>query len=862
VTLRLVNLRFQAMRPPVAMLLLIGLLPALGAAAGQSETVGRDLGERFKFFVEESGVYSVTHEDLTEAGLGSVPVLSKNIGMTNLGEKVPVWIEDGGDGFFGAGDRVIFVGRRLKGEYSNLDEYSRFNCYVLDLKADAPVQGFDSVGVPGPDENRDHGELAVRRHLEEDTVMVRYPERPNEPQERWYWSRLSVTDREPFRMTLNLDGIHRRQPFDPGNAVDLRNVTVKGAQGEDVRSRLQHIFGSGESATGSVVLDIGMRGWSKPRTAEGLAHHEVSVVANGRVVSGAKWDGTEPFVHRVQIPLHEDDPDLLVLEIRVPKRRTPKTGDLFVDVLLLNWVDVEYRRTPNFSEGQTRFDIRAEADDGPLSVEIVTEGAGNVYGSGPVRLEIGQGPNVIATDILERGPFFAVIGGAFAAVDQIVVDTPSALKTGFRQTDYIIITHQKLIEAVQPLAEYHREEGLTVAVVDVEDIYDEFNFGIQHPRSLRDFLQWAYDNWPEPRPRFVLLAGDASWDFKNLTADDTRYADWTYRPGEARHFVKNSSSSYEENAEINHRNLVPTWGYRTSQGHAASDNWLVCLDGDDIYPDLAVGRIPVTEPAEMAAVIGKTISYAKEGPPGAWRKNLLFITNESKGFQRASDSTAEIFGTRGYVSTKIYPSPEETANEEHTQEMVQAFNRGLLMVQFLGHGGRYIWRTGPPDLKKNHDLFTLEHLDTLAPNERLPFVISLTCYSAPFDHPTADSIGEKLLRLDRKGAIGVFAASWRNSPSSNMGRIVMEELTTPGATLGEAIMRAKHRLRSPVLVETYNLLGDPAISLNLSADVKPPPPHEEGQKRASQGKMKTDVAPLTTEVVEKCATDGSGEDKE
>jgi hypothetical protein len=257
----------------------------------------------------------------------------------------------------------------------------------------------------------------------------------------------------------------------------------------------------------------------------------------------------------------------------------------------------------------------------------------------------------------------------------------------------------------------------------------------------------------------------------------------------------------------------------------------------------------------MAAVIKKTIDYAEKGPQGAWRKKLLFITNESMGFQRASDRTAEIFEARGYSSRKIYPSPEETANEAHTQDIVQAFDEGLAMVQFLGHGGRYIWRTGPPDLKKNHDLFTLEHLDLLAPNTKLPFVISLTCYSAPFDHPTADSIGEKLLRLDGKGAIGVFAASWRNSPSSNMGRIVMDELTTPGATFGEAIMRAKHRLRSPILVETYNLLGDPAISLNLAPDVEPPPPDEDQQKKGTQGKMKSGSAPSIIEVAEKCAAD-------
>jgi hypothetical protein len=138
-------------------------------------------------------------------------------------------------------------------------------------------------------------------------------------------------------------------------------------------------------------------------------------------------------------------------------------------------------------------------------------------------------------------------------------------------------------------------------------------------------------------------------------------------------------------------------------------------------------------------------------------------------------------------------------------------------VHFIGHGGRYIWRTGPPDLQKNHDLFTLDHLDELADNGRLPVVLSLTCYSAPFDHPTADSIGEKFIRTPGRGAIAVFAASWRNSPSPVMGERLLDELTIPGNTIGEAVVRAKREFRSDILVQTYNLLGDPAVPVGAPA---------------------------------------------
>lgn len=828
------RIRTACFRSVATRLAVLGsLFVAAGVSADQAEGPGAGRSGLFKLSIEESGVYAVAYDDLIQAGNQLGPVPSAGVGMTSRGDRVPVWVEDGGDGVFGAGDRIIFVGRRLEGDYSYLDEFSRFNCYMLDLKAGDPLHGIDVGGdwrggvVDRP------GDLFVSSRFEEDTVMVRYPERPNEPQERWYWSRLSVTDREPFRLTLALDGIQSdrtpdaRDAGDARDAFDLRNLTIVGATGDDTREHLHEIFGAEDSTTVRLAVRLGFRGWSKPRKAEGLIHHHVSITANGKEVAPALWDGTDPFTHHLEIAIDGGDATDLELEIRVPRRWLPESDDLFVDVVLLNWIEVEYLREPSLKIGQSRFEVRPDGEGEHPPIDVVSGGDGWLYGSSAERVEVVDGASRLESRTLGEGPLFSVIGDAYRRADRIVPDVPSALKTAFRQTDYIMITHRRLLDAVQPLAEFHRKRGLSVAVVDVEDIYDEFNHGIQHPQSLRDFLKWAYENWQEPRPRFVLLAGDASWDYKNLTADDSRYADWTFRPGEARNFVKNASSSYEDKADINHRNLVPTWGYRTSQGHAASDNWLVCIDGDDIYPDLAVGRIPVTEPDEMAAVIQKTIAYADHGPIGSWRKNLLFITNESRGFQRASDTTAEIYEDRGYVTRKIYPMPEEAANEEHTRDMVTAFDEGLLMVQFLGHGGRYIWRTGPPDLKKNHDLFTLEHLDTLAPTEKLPFVTSLTCYSAPFDHPTADSIGEKLLRLDGKGAIGVFAASWRNSPSSNMGRIVMDELSTPGATIGEALMRAKHRLRSPTLVETYNLLGDPAISLNLAPDVEPPAAEED-----------------------------------
>ncbi len=198
---------------------------------------------------------------------------------------------------------------------------------------------------------------------------------------------------------------------------------------------------------------------------------------------------------------------------------------------------------------------------------------------------------MLAAEIEVGDSGFALLKPSAAAPpNDVILDRPSGLRNDDQQVDYIMIAHSSLLDQTTRLAEFHRGRGLSVAVVDVQDIYDEFNFGVLDPQAIKDFLQYAHSNWQAPAPRSVLFAGDASSDFKNLSADDSNYADWTYRTGEMNRFIKNSSTRYAEGADLNHRNLVPTSSYSTLEGHAASDTWFVCLDdGDSLRIWLWVG---------------------------------------------------------------------------------------------------------------------------------------------------------------------------------------------------------------------------------------------------------------------------------
>ena len=126
--------------------------------------------------------------------------------------------------------------------------------------------------------------------------------------------------------------------------------------------------------------------------------------------------------------------------------------------------------------------------------------------------------------------------------------------------DYVMIGTKELLPSLEPLAQFRRNQGLVVNVVDVEDLYDEYSFGRHTPQAIRDYLETALTSWTR-QPRFVLLGGDASYDPKNYLGQGAN-------------------------------DLVPTRLIDTSLTETASDDWLADFSGDGIA-DLAVGRLPV-----------------------------------------------------------------------------------------------------------------------------------------------------------------------------------------------------------------------------------------------------------------------------
>src|SRR5690606_31265269 len=82
--------------------------------------------------------------------------------------------------------------------------------------------------------------------------------------------------------------------------------------------------------------------------------------------------------------------------------------------------------------------------------------------------------------------------------------------------DYLIITSPQMAGHAQRMASHHQSKNnYTTAIVDVNKIYNEYSSGGQDLTAIRHFV--SHLNNPAGALKYVLILGDATYDFKNRT---------------------------------------------------------------------------------------------------------------------------------------------------------------------------------------------------------------------------------------------------------------------------------------------------------------------------------------------------------
>jgi uncharacterized repeat protein (TIGR01451 family) len=359
--------------------------------------------------------------------------------------------------------------------------------------------------------------------------------------------------------------------------------------------------------------------------------------------------------------------------------------------------------------------------------------------------------------------------------DLIVAGNASNLKQSNNRADYLVIAPEELKEASQALANYRQSKGLKTMIVELEDIMNEFNYGIYSPEAIKDFLSYAYKKWTKS-PGYVVLVGEGTYDYK----DNKGFGD----------------------------NLMPIMVADTPSGLAPSDTLYADAKGNSV-PEMAIGRLPVLTPEELQDILNKIIAYE-----GSTRNNkvIMLADNDDGGgdFHADSDYIAALIPPE-YTKVKIY-LPEPAQVDFFRQMLIDEMNYGSVLVNYIGHAG--VDRLATEGLLRTSDLGLLVNWDSL------PVLTAMTCTVGQYAVPGYDSLSEKLVLKNNGGAVAVWAPTGLSLNS--LARALDEKFfkavfESKKAVLGDAILKAFKEYNSEggssFMMDIYNLQGDPALKM-------------------------------------------------
>jgi hypothetical protein len=368
----------------------------------------------------------------------------------------------------------------------------------------------------------------------------------------------------------------------------------------------------------------------------------------------------------------------------------------------------------------------------------------------------------------------------------------------------LIVTTPALIPAASRLAAWHSaHDGLTVKVVAVSDIYNEFAAGSPDPTAVRDFVKMCYD---KGGLQYLLLFGDASYDYKHRVPSNT--------------------------------NMVPTWQSTISTdpiGAYPSDDYFGFLDdADDINDngrqnllDVGIGRLPAQNAAQAEILTDKIIHYYDAANYGRWQQHITFVADDEDNnlhLQDAESMTALTeqqwpAGRMNKIYLDAFPKVADAGGSRYpavNSAIAEDIYNGTLIWNYTGHGSY--------SRLAEEVVVDESSLDTWKNGSKLPLFITATCDFAPFDNPAYTSLGEQILLRQNGGGIALMTTTRAVFASSNkvLNANYLQFLLAPGAdgrmpTLGEAAKLSKNLTYTTSSDipnnRKFQLLGDPALTL-------------------------------------------------
>ena len=364
---------------------------------------------------------------------------------------------------------------------------------------------------------------------------------------------------------------------------------------------------------------------------------------------------------------------------------------------------------------------------------------------------------------------YAVENSGLSTVNSVTPNNPSTLSTPAHNAEMIIVSHNDFLTQANNWANYRRTQGLTVEVVRAEDVFDEFNYGVLSADCIRNFLEYAKNNW-QTAPKYVLLLGDASYDPKNYLG--------------------------------NGGNFLPTRMVDSVYSELPSDETMADFNNDGLA-EIAVGRIAARDAAAVTLAYNKLTAF-EQTIGQAHSRNALFASDVPDGYDFEGMSNrlcAQLPATINCI--KINRGQPNAA-----AELVTSLNQGKFLVNYAGHGNAQVWAAS--------GFFSGSQAGQMTNGNNLSIFTMLSCLNGYFVQPN-DSLSETLMKNPNGGAVAAWASSGLTTPDIQeiMATRFFNQINVGNLTrIGDLIKDAKTTINSGRDVRlSWILLGDPAMKV-------------------------------------------------
>jgi uncharacterized repeat protein (TIGR01451 family) len=524
-------------------------------------------------------------------------------------------------------------------------------------------------------------------------------------------------------------------------------------------------FSNNDPNGGDATLDLALVG------VTGNFDHVVSAMLNGHELGPIRYRGQARSVNRISVPQAWLTPGDNAVTL------TATGGD--DDVSVVDYVQLSYPHTYRAESNALTFTLPGSSSGTVTGFSSAATGIKLIdltNPQSPVQL-----PSTVSTaaDGTKSVSFTGTGSGTrtlLALADdrvlspsQLVLNQPSKLNAAANSADLVIITHKSFAAAAATLKAARDAQGLSTMVIDVQNAYDEFSYGAHGPAAIRALLQRASTSWAKA-PKYVILFGDASWDPRNYMG-------------------------------FGNYDFMPTKLVNTAYLRTASDDWFADFNDNDT-PSMAIGRLSARTADEAVGIVNKLVHRAAP-PAGGWANNVEIVSDQSSEIQ---------FSKGGDQLAALVPSPLTTdqirigATNNATGAIVDAFNRGSLLMDYVGHGSVEIW---------SDYVFDSNMASALTNGDKLPFVVTMNCLNGYFHDMFTFSLAEALQKNPNGGAIGVWASSALSSPDQQLlvNLELYRQIFNGSPTIGDAILKAKKATTDRDVRRTWILFGDPTMKL-------------------------------------------------